>query len=85
MTLKQKYERLREILSQLGKAVVTYSGGVDSTFLLKVAVDTLGLKFIAVDLQGLRSGSLNEMLSEKNKDCPRPRGSGLNKNLCQDN
>ncbi|GAG31631.1 unnamed protein product, partial [marine sediment metagenome] len=30
------------ILKKLGKVVVAYSGGVDSTFLLKVAVDTLG-------------------------------------------
>jgi uncharacterized protein len=62
-----KFGSLRRILGELGKVVVAYSGGVNSTFLLKVAVDTLGLKFIAVDLQGFRSGSLNEMLSEDNK------------------
>ena len=42
MTLKEKYENLQQILSVLGKVVVAYSGGVDSTFLLKAAVDTLG-------------------------------------------
>jgi uncharacterized protein len=39
---KSKYEQLQSILRGLGRAVVAYSGGVDSTFLLKVAVDTLG-------------------------------------------
>ena len=42
MTLKEKYENLQQILSGLSKVVVAYSGGVDSTFLLKAAVDTLG-------------------------------------------
>lgn len=42
MTLQEKLDTLQEILRQLGKVIVAYSGGVDSTFLLKVAVDTLG-------------------------------------------
>ena len=42
MTLDEKYNLLREILKSLNKVIVAYSGGVDSTFLLKVAVDTLG-------------------------------------------
>ena len=42
MTLDEKYNMLREILKSLGKVTVAYSGGVDSTFLLKAAVDTLG-------------------------------------------
>jgi len=42
MTLQEKFDTLQEILTQLGKVIVAYSGGVDSTFLLKVAVDTLG-------------------------------------------
>ena len=42
MTLKDKYESLQGILRDLGRVVVAYSGGVDSTFLLKAAVDTLG-------------------------------------------
>ncbi len=41
-TLNEKYESLKQILEQLQSVVVAYSGGVDSTFLLKVAVDTLG-------------------------------------------
>jgi len=42
MNLQEKYNSLQEILKELGKVVVAYSGGVDSTFLLKAAVDTLG-------------------------------------------
>ncbi len=40
--LQDKYESLQQILRDLGKVVVAYSGGVDSTYLLKAAVDTLG-------------------------------------------
>jgi uncharacterized protein len=42
MTLDEKYNLLREIIKSLNKVIVAYSGGVDSTFLLKVALDTLG-------------------------------------------
>ena len=40
--LQDKYESLQQMLRDLGKVVVAYSGGVDSTYLLKAAVDTLG-------------------------------------------
>ncbi|MHC4625453.1 MAG: ATP-dependent sacrificial sulfur transferase LarE, partial [Planctomycetota bacterium] len=40
--LQDKYETLQRNLRNLGKVVVAYSGGVDSTYLLKAAVDTLG-------------------------------------------
>ncbi|MBN1361654.1 MAG: ATP-dependent sacrificial sulfur transferase LarE [Sedimentisphaerales bacterium] len=42
MNLKDKRESLRHIFRDLGRVVVAFSGGVDSTCLLKVAVDTLG-------------------------------------------
>lgn len=42
MNLKDKYNSLQKILKKLDKVIVAYSGGVDSTFLLKAAVETLG-------------------------------------------
>ena len=47
MNLQDKYNLLKEILADLGKVIVAYSGGVDSTFLLKAAVDTLGAENVA--------------------------------------
>jgi uncharacterized protein len=44
MNLKDKYNSLQEILKKLDRVIVAYSGGVDSTFLLKAAVVTLGVE-----------------------------------------
>ena len=46
--LESKYIHLQSILRELGSVVIGYSGGVDSTLLLKVAVDVLGGKALAV-------------------------------------
>jgi uncharacterized protein len=40
--LEEKFELLKKSLSDLGSVVIGFSGGVDSTFLLKIARDTLG-------------------------------------------
>jgi uncharacterized protein len=40
--LERKVKKLKEIFESMGKVVVAFSGGVDSTFLLKMARDTLG-------------------------------------------
>ncbi len=44
----EKYQRLKSILQEMHSLVIGYSGGVDSTLLLKVACDLLGSKALAV-------------------------------------
>ena len=48
MTTEQKYKKLKEYLLDLGSVAVAFSGGVDSTFLLKTAHDVLGDKVLAI-------------------------------------
>src|SRR2546429_5110757 len=43
-----KLDRARSIVRELGSVLVAYSGGVDSTFLLKLAMDELGDGAVAV-------------------------------------
>jgi uncharacterized protein len=51
MTRNEKFSSLQDILKSMGKVLVAFSGGVDSTFLLKVAKETLrenGQRVLAV-------------------------------------
>lgn len=42
LQIEQKYEKLGDILRSMDKVVVAFSGGVDSAFLLKAALEFLG-------------------------------------------
>ncbi len=46
--LDHKHRELRQNLSSLGSALLAFSGGVDSTLLLKVCQDTIPGRFLAV-------------------------------------
>lgn len=81
MKTEGKLNKLKQIIKNMGSVLIAYSGGVDSTFLLKVAKEemkkfnrsnlfhriakrlkSLGYTHVTVDLEGYRTGSMNEVL-----------------------
>ena len=67
--LATKYARLKEILREMGQCVIGYSGGVDSTLVLKVAHDVLGNKAVAVtgDSEAFPQGEVDAALDVATK------------------
>lgn len=48
MNAHEKLDQLKEDIKNMGSLAISFSGGVDSTFLLKVAADVLGDRVVAV-------------------------------------
>jgi len=47
-TLQQKFETLKALFAEMDRALIAYSGGIDSTLVAKVASDALGDRALAV-------------------------------------
>ncbi len=62
----EKCKRVKEIFSEVGRVVIAFSGGVDSSVLLKLAIDSLGAdNVLAVTAVGAIYPSEEKPLAEK--------------------
>lgn len=48
MTVQDKLQQLQSLFAQMERALIAYSGGIDSTLVAKVAFDVLGDKALAI-------------------------------------
>ncbi len=52
-TIDEKYENLKDSIKSYGKLAIAFSGGVDSTFLLKVSKDVIGENVMAITAKSI--------------------------------
>lgn len=78
MSTYEKYQKLQENLHNLGSVAIAFSSGVDSTFLLKAAHETLGDKVIAVTASSCSFPKRE--LEEAKKFCE---GNGIRHVICE--
>jgi uncharacterized protein len=64
LELAAKYSALQQLLREMGQVVIGYSGGVDSTLVMKVAHDVLGENAVAVtgDSEAFPQGEVDAAL-----------------------
>lgn len=60
--MNEKYEKLTGLIKELGRVIIAYSGGIDSTFLLAAATESLGSNAMGViiDFPGMPRHEINE-------------------------
>lgn len=63
--LKNKLNKLKKILKKMDSVLLAYSGGVDSTFLLKACRDVLGDRVLAVTASSLTYPKQELLFSKK--------------------
>jgi pyridinium-3,5-biscarboxylic acid mononucleotide sulfurtransferase len=83
--LEQKLAQLKEIFAQMERALIAYSGGIDSSLVAKIASDVLGDRALAItavspsllpeeledaQIQGLAMGITHELVETHEMDNP---------------
>jgi len=63
--LRERYDRLLAIFTEMGSVLIGFSGGVDSTLIAKAAYDTLGDRALAV------TGISPSLMIEEANECPK--------------
>ncbi|MFZ5641078.1 MAG: TIGR00268 family protein, partial [Bacillota bacterium] len=71
-TAEEKFTALKQLLKDMDSVLVAFSGGVDSTFLLRVAYDTLKDGVLAVT-----AGSATYPQAEFDEACALAAGMGV--------